>query len=262
MLIFLDLDGTVLGPNGISPAVANAAKAARDAGFLLSVCTGRPRGGVAQTIAQSFGAGPHIFENGAMIAAPTGRPEVLESLPQSVALSLARHARDVEAVLEFYTPAGVFVSRYNTDCEEHEQILGIRVEEADLEDVARQRPIMRAHWIMRPLTRHAALALDLDEVEVGEATSPVLPGMLFASITPQGVSKGTAVAWVAAHHGVELADCVGVGDAPGDRPMLDAVGHPYVMGNAPPELHRDYPVLPSVELDGVATLLNRFLEAK
>ena len=34
--------------------------------------------------------------------------------------------------------------------------------------------------------------------------------------------------------------------------MLDAVGHPYVMGNAPPELHRDYPVLPSVELDGVA----------
>lgn len=262
MLIFLDLDGTVLGPNGMTHAVATAVERARDVGVLLCVCTGRPRGGVSQEIAEFFGAGPHIFENGAMVAAPHGKPALIESLSQSAALALAAHAQTTQAVLEFYTPFGVFVSRYTADCEEHERVLGIRVEEADLEDVARHRPIMRAHWIMREATHNAALSLEIADVEVGEATSPVLPGMLFASITPRGVSKGTAVRFVAKRHRVELDDCYAVGDAIGDRPMLDVVGHPFVMGNSPPAMHRDYPVLPDVQLDGVAKLLNDLMEKK
>jgi len=256
MLIFLDLDGTIIGPNGMTPAVGAAIDAARRAGFLLSVCTGRPRGGVAQSIARRLGEGPHIFENGAMVAPADGAPQAVERLTKADALRLARHSKTAQAVLEFYTPEGVFVSRNNADCQEHAQVLEIVAHEADLEAIATTHDVMRAHWIMRPENSAEALLLELDDVEVGLASSPVLLGYLFASVTRVGVSKGTAAARVAEFHGRSLVDCWAVGDAEGDRPVLDVVGHPRVMGNSPSSLLADFMSIGDVEDDAVAELLN------
>ncbi len=260
MLIFLDLDGTVIGPNGMTPAVGAAIDVARRAGFLLSVCTGRPRGGVAQEIARRMGEGPHIFDNGAMVASADGKPQAVERLTPEDALRLARHSKTAAAVLEFYTPAGVFVSRDNADCQEHARVLQITVTEADLEVIAATHEVMRAHWIMRPENSAEALLLELDDVEVGLASSPVLVGYLFASVTRYGVSKGSAAARVADVHGRSLSDCWAVGDAEGDRPVLDVVGHPRVMGNSPASLLEDFMAIGDVEDDAVAQLLNSLVD--
>lgn len=51
-----------------------------------------------------------------------------------------------------------------------------------------------------------------------------------------GRSKGTAVGWLARHHGCEPAEVVVVGDWLNDLPMFRAAGRSFAMGQAPGEV--------------------------
>jgi hypothetical protein len=48
-----------------------------------------------------------------------------------------------------------------------------------------------------------------------------------------GITKATALAWIAEHHGVSLDEVVAVGDWLNDIPMLKAAGRSYAMAQAP-----------------------------
>ena len=48
-----------------------------------------------------------------------------------------------------------------------------------------------------------------------------------------GVSKGTAVKWLARHYGVSLAEVVAIGDWVNDIPMMRAAGRSFAMAQAP-----------------------------
>jgi hypothetical protein len=52
-------------------------------------------------------------------------------------------------------------------------------------------------------------------------------------IRAEGPTKGTAVAWLAAHHGCTVAEVVVVGDWINDVPMFEVAGRSFVMGQAP-----------------------------
>jgi Cof subfamily protein (haloacid dehalogenase superfamily) len=51
-----------------------------------------------------------------------------------------------------------------------------------------------------------------------------------------GVDKGTAIDWVARHHGVTAAEVVAVGDWLNDIPMLRRAGRSFAMAQAPNEV--------------------------
>jgi hydroxymethylpyrimidine pyrophosphatase-like HAD family hydrolase len=51
-----------------------------------------------------------------------------------------------------------------------------------------------------------------------------------------GGTKGTALRWIAEHHGVALADTVCVGDWINDVSMFELAGRSFAMGQAPPEV--------------------------
>lgn len=258
-MLFLDLDGTLIGPErGVRTSVMSALESARDDGLSMAVCTGRTSRGLAGRIgAQLAPDGPHIYESGAAIVTGAGEQLEAHSLRVADALALARHAAEVDAVIEFYTADGIFVSDLNRDCEEHADALDIEVEEADLREIARDIPVIRAHWIATPDTIDSALSLRLDGVHVAVASSPVLPRNVFASVTRDDVDKGTAARRVAEMWGIDLDACYAVGDSVGDLPILQVVGHPFVMGNAPAELRARFEALPSVDDDGVLRLLER-----
>jgi Cof subfamily protein (haloacid dehalogenase superfamily) len=260
-MLFLDLDGTLIGPEkGVRSSMMQALNHARDSGLNMAVCTGRSSRGLAGRIGRELAPdGPHIYESGAAIVNGQGEQIEAHALRIADALALAEHARSTEAVLEFYTASGVFVSTANNDCLEHADALDIDVAETNLVQVARDIPVLRAHWIARPHSIDAALAPDLPGVHVALASSPVLPRNVFASITRDDVDKGTAARRVAAIWGTPLGDCFAVGDSVGDLPILEVVGHGYVMENAPAELHARFPVLPSVHDDGVRQLLAQLL---
>jgi Cof subfamily protein (haloacid dehalogenase superfamily) len=51
-----------------------------------------------------------------------------------------------------------------------------------------------------------------------------------------GGTKGTALAWVAKHYGVPIAETVCVGDWLNDLPMMSAAGRSFAMGQAPADV--------------------------
>jgi hypothetical protein len=69
------------------------------------------------------------------------------------------------------------------------------------------------------------------------ATFPVLRVAMFAMIIrAAGPTKGTAVEWLARHHGCTAAEVVVVGDWLNDVPMFRTAGRSFVMGQAPPSV--------------------------
>ena len=75
---------------------------------------------------------------------------------------------------------------------------------------------------------------------------------------PAGTTKAVAVRTLCELWGIDPADAYAFGDSSNDMPMLEAVGHGYLMGNASDELLASAPrVAPSNDEDGVARVLER-----
>jgi Cof subfamily protein (haloacid dehalogenase superfamily) len=53
-----------------------------------------------------------------------------------------------------------------------------------------------------------------------------------------GGTKGTALAWMAAHYGISVAETVCVGDWLNDLPMLQSAGRSFAMGQSPAEVKK------------------------
>jgi Cof subfamily protein (haloacid dehalogenase superfamily) len=53
-----------------------------------------------------------------------------------------------------------------------------------------------------------------------------------------GGTKGTALAWMAAHYGISVAETVCVGDWLNDLPMLQTAGRSFAMGQSPDEVKK------------------------
>lgn len=60
-----------------------------------------------------------------------------------------------------------------------------------------------------------------------------LVGVFAMIVRAEGASKGTAVEWIAAHHGCSAAEVVAVGDWLNDVPMFKVCGRSFAMAQAP-----------------------------
>lgn len=262
-LVILDLDGTVIGSSGqVLPCVWEAVERVRAAGVRLAVCTGRPGLGIAQKVAARLGPNnPHIFQSGAHLAYADGETLQVSALKEHATRTLIDHARDLNAVLELYTPSNLFVERKTPLSEAHAKMIGVSAIVRDLTDVVDNEPVVRAQWVITDELLDAALALDLDGVELSAATSPALKDAHFVSVTRAGVSKGAALRELAGTMKLKLHNVMAVGDSTGDLPMLDIVGHPVVMANADPELLERFATrVGEVDKCGVVAALDAALE--
>ena len=66
-----------------------------------------------------------------------------------------------------------------------------------------------------------------------EVARPGFAGTWGLVVRAAGVDKGTAIDWVARHHGVTAAEVVAVGDWLNDIPMLKRAGRSFAMAQAP-----------------------------
>lgn len=261
-LILLDLDGTVIGSSGtVQDCVWEAVDKVQEAGVRLAVCTGRPCGGVSQKVAARLGPStPHIFQSGALIAYPDGEAVQVYALKDANTEKLIEHARDNGLTLELYSPNALFVERKTPLSESHAKMLGMNAIVRDLIDVMENEPVVRAQWVVSAAQLETALSLELETAQFSRATSPAQPSTTFVSVTQKGVSKGAAARDLAEDLKVDLKNVMGVGDTSGDVPMLDVVGHPFIMGSATDDLKAKYEVLEDVEVCGVVAALEQALK--
>jgi Cof subfamily protein (haloacid dehalogenase superfamily) len=256
-LVCLDLDGTLVGASGApTTGVWEAAERARWAGLHLAICTARMGSGSSWEWAIRLDPGGwHQFQTGASLM-HTGTGETSSSpLPSGAAETCAAVAAEHGFVFECYADRDYIVDSDDVVARLHADLLGIPYARRSLTDLVGTP--LRTQFIVPDALLDLALASIPEACDASGATSPVIPGFHFVSITASGVSKATGVAALATLAGCEMSNVMMVGDGQNDVSAMNVVGHPVAMGNAHAEATAAsrYQVA-DVDHDGVAEALD------
>ncbi|MGP4051064.1 HAD family hydrolase [Streptomyces sp. 2A115] len=261
-LVATDLDGTLLRSDGtLSKRTAAALAAAEAAGIRLALVTGRPPRSLPSL---HSGIGRHfaITANGAAVYAPDGRAVRLSPFrAASVAPLMARVRATVPGVSFAFEYETVFGHEPAYPAWSYGESAVDLIGTAE-ELLARnpERPVFKI------LAHHPTLPLhdfhDRARSSAGaDAETTHSTGLALVEFSAPGVTKATALTAWSAQLGILPDDIAAFGDMPNDLPMLRAVGRPYAMANADPEVKkaaRHHTA--SNDEDGVARVLEHFVE--
>jgi Cof subfamily protein (haloacid dehalogenase superfamily) len=245
----------------LRPRTQEALERTQAAGIHVVVVTGRMFRAVRPYLVQ---AGLHdlvVCYQGAVVADPaTG--EFLVHVP--VPLAEAREAMD--AVLE----AGVHLNCYVDDLLYVSDVTPEARRYADFQHLEIHAVGDLRAWLDRDPTKLVAVGDPevLDELEA--RLKPRFAGRLFISkslpffleFAHADVSKGSGLSVVAGRLGFRPEETVACGDGENDRELLDWAGYGVAVANAHADvLARADLVVPSVEEEGVAALLESYLDS-
>ncbi|MCA9518310.1 MAG: HAD hydrolase family protein [Myxococcales bacterium] len=256
-VLFVDLDGTLVGAGGVAERVWPALAALRAAGFRVAICTGRPGRGLALAYAQRVDVdGLHVFESGAVVMDGHGRVHAFDALPGPAVARVVALGAGHGATVEAYTADGRYLAaERDALIAGHEELLGFA---ADIAPLPPAEPVVRVQWVLPqpgwPALRAAADAVDaLAGIAPHEGTSPKMPGIAFVSLTAAGVSKGLGVRRVLDAYGLTREQAAMAGDNKNDLAGFAAVGRVFVAADGAPEaLAVATDVIPGPAAGGVA----------
>jgi Cof subfamily protein (haloacid dehalogenase superfamily) len=240
-LVVADLDGTLIDTSLVlGERTIAASRAAVQRGVEVVIATGRMAKS-ARPFAEQLGErAPIIAYQGALIREmwqPGDRlGRLLVHLPLTAAVAreavewstdhgLAAHVNHLE---RFVLPAS------DPRAEDYSAFLGARAEIV---------PDLVA-WIRRPVTKILAVGPAPRPTELmpvarahfaGRAEVTVSHPEFLEFLSP-GVSKGSAVRWLARRLGIALEQTMALGDQFNDLEMIAAVGHGVALPSAPPEV--------------------------
>lgn len=256
--VFLDVDGTTLGTGpAASPAVAAAHREAVAAGLQVFFATGRLPLGLRELQEQLGDDTPAVVHNGAAVV-HGGRELRSWPLPTATARDFAQWCVDQEHYVELYAGAGMFVSELRAEAKVTWDEISGPPDGLVPELLASGAQVVKATVdVFEPERLPEVLAAVRGLGLTAElSTAPVLPGVPIVNVTAAGVTKGTAVAWLAAERGLDLRRTLAVGDGQNDVAMFDVAGTAVAMGQAPDAVQAQaHLVTPAVEQDGAARVL-------
>ncbi len=223
MILYTDLDGTMLGPRGcffrsrdhtITLAPAEALAAWLQAGHDLVLVSGRTS---AQLVEASllFGAEGYIGELGSIVSWGhcAARAELPGAGPPADEALVAKLLADFPGRLEFHEPWHL---GHEVDVMLRGNVPG---------------PQARA-WLDVHDAKHLELR-DNGVLPPGRPTGldPALLPVHVYHLIPRGISKGTAVAWDLRRRGLSAADAIGIGDSRSDLEMAEELGSFFLVAN-------------------------------
>jgi Cof subfamily protein (haloacid dehalogenase superfamily) len=232
-LVLVDVDGTLVGANGVHASAWDALARARAAGVDVALCTGRIGRGQALEYARRVAPeGLHVFQNGAVVSRPGQPAEFASRLPARVFAALTAVSRRERVPLEAYSETRFFLERHDALTRLHERHLGLEAELADFD--ALPEPLVRAQWVVseRDWPRYREWTLALGDVDTHPASAPWSPGTVFSNLTAKGTSKVSAMRWLASRLGFGAESVAMVGDGINDLEVMRASGLGIAMGNA------------------------------
>ncbi|MEZ5177733.1 MAG: HAD hydrolase family protein [Acidimicrobiales bacterium] len=203
-LICLDVDGTLVGSAGApSEGLWAAADRARDRGQRLTLCTARLAAGPTREWAARLDPdGWHVFHTGGARWHPGSGEVRTTPLPAEAVDRCAVAAADRGWVFEAYSWDDYVVDSDARLAREHADLLGLPFVRRRLGTLS--DPVVRVQFVVPVADAPGALAAAPAGTVGSAATSPLMPGAVFVSITVEGVSKAAGVAAVAADLGVGL----------------------------------------------------------
>ena len=260
-LIALDLDGTLLDEElGISPRVRRALLAAQARGVHVTLATGRSAI-TARPFAEALGIQtPIIGYQGGQVAEPlTGETLLEQTMAVDLAHAAVERAEAEDLDLSLYSRDTVYFRQLRFPQVFYDRWFGLPMRHTpDLHAVVEATPPMKFIIIADP---PEADRIEARWKEAFDGRLHVVRShRLFVEGNPPGVSKGTALAWLARRLGVPQAGVMAIGDNDNDITMVEWAGVGVAMGNGSPALKAvaDW-VAPPIGEDGVAAALERFV---
>ncbi|TQJ30175.1 Cof-type HAD-IIB family hydrolase [Microbacterium sp. SLBN-146] len=267
--VFIDVDGTILEHGaGVAPSTVVAIRAARANGHRVLLCTGRARGDIHPSVVEiGFDGG---ITNGGVTAEIDGETVVSRLMPAAsvdrMVSAFERHGTHyfLQTDDEVFASAGMtaLVRAHVRELQEKDAADGVVRAEDSLAGLANRTyrdvaaapadEIAKSVFVSLEGDGLETLASDLgDEFHVVPGSIP-LPGGSNGEICLRGTNKGSAIALVLDHLGVDAAEAIGIGDSWNDVEMFEVCGTSVAMGNALPELKAmaDH-VTTSIAEDGV-----------
>jgi Cof subfamily protein (haloacid dehalogenase superfamily) len=264
-LVALDIDGTLFAADersgtveeAITPAVYDAVQRVADAGAHIVLATGRSTYGITPVwdlldLPRDGDQVMTVASNGAVMFrySPV---EVLEAITfdaSEVVRQLVEHVPHAMVAVE-EIGVGYRVNRHFPDGEISGQMQLQSIEELVAEPVTRV--------IIRDPDASAEEFIELAERLGLRGTNYFIGWTAWLDLAPEGVSKASALAVVAARLGVDRAEVLAIGDGRNDTDMLRWAGRGVAMGQAPLEVQdaADF-VTETVRRDGAALELTRW----
>jgi HAD superfamily hydrolase (TIGR01484 family) len=268
-LVALDIDGTLFANDSstgeveetIRPSVVAAVRRAYDAGAHVVLATGRSTSGVTQ-VWDMLGLPPEDSPNGTrMLSVASNGSVTFRYPPVEVRSTETFDAREIVSMLLEEVPnAAVAVEeigvgyRINRPFPDGEITGEMRIQSID-ELVA--EPVTRV--IIRDPHSSEEEFLALAEKLGLHGTNYFIGWTAWLDIAPEGISKASALADIAAELGVAQSEVLAIGDGRNDIEMLAWAGRGVAMGQAPLEVQEAAnDVTETVDNEGAALELSRW----
>ncbi len=246
-LLATDLDGTLLDANGaIHACDREAIVELRRRGVAVTIVTGRMYSGTRE-VAQSLCLDGPIgcLDGSAIVAVRDDRHLVSRSLAEEAGRALQEALAGGSAAVFvlghdeiFHDARGVPFAPY---------LRGWTPRISHVDDVT-----LASRWDAQAGVAGAIAVGTKDEIDalirdlartaglVAPVVFPVrrdaVAGHWAMMVRDAGATKGTALEWIAAHHGVEMDEVVAVGDWQNDIPMFRVAGRSFAMAHASDEV--------------------------
>ncbi|MBT2289876.1 HAD family phosphatase [Paenibacillus albidus] len=287
MLIALDMDGTLLGEDGmISPGNREAIVYAQGLGHVVAIATGRSYMDAERQLRLAELECPVVSLNGAAILLADGTLAASTPLNKEELIPTLRWMNEIpDLYYEVYTQDNVYVE------------LNKRVRLEKLSELGEREVPEEIRWILKAIVgkqfRQAAVtyvesmediwnkeetviykalafSLNLELLKEASARAAAIPNLIITAshennieINHQDANKGAGVSTLAAHYGIPPEQIVVMGDSYNDLPMFETAGYRVAMANAAPILKEtaDF-VTASNHEDGVAVAIRHVVDQK
>ena len=260
-LIFSDIDGTLITSGGdVSPDTIDAIRKQIIAGNLFIPVSARMPKGIMNVVDKITNFCPIIAYNGALVLDEMGRPLNSQFFDAAEAVQLITKIdalKTQDLAWNVYSGYNWFSSlNKNPLVKKEEEIVGVKSLPVSLERIKDLKGIHKVLVIGKPDTLDKiipTLQSDFPKLAFVKSAPHLLEIML------KGVNKGKAVKIVLDSFAIDKTNAWAFGDNYNDEPMLKAVGHPILMGNAPEELKNklNIPLTLDKNHNGIAAALNK-----
>ncbi len=262
-LITLDIDGTLVDDDlALTDRTVDAVRAARRRGIHVSIATGRMTASAIR-FARSLGLDEPVigYQGGLIREMPVrmddvGRLLLHRPLAADVARAAVRWSRTHGLDAHLNHLERLVIPADDPSVDDYSAFLGTR---------ATRVPDLEA-WIQHPITKVVAVGdpgrpeglLQAARRDFAGRADVTVAHPRFLEFVAPGVSKGTAVRWLARRWRVPLGRVLSIGDQRNDLEMLAAVGHGAAMPSSPEEvLVAARYIAPPLAEDGSAQLIER-----
>lgn len=258
-LIFSDIDGTLINSKQeVTPKTKMAIRRQIIKGDVFVPVSARMPKAIMSVVGEITKVCPMVAYNGALVLDEMGYTLDSRSMPSAKAAKICTYIehKNNGVVWNVYSGNNWYYFPGNNDelVKNEEKIVKFKAQPSSIAEISQ---LENVHKILLMGTPDLLDATQKDLQQLYPEFYIVKSAANLLEVVVKGVSKGQGAKVIAQALGADLKKCWAFGDNYNDEKMLQSVGHPVVMGNAPENLKRKFATTLDNNHDGIAAVLDK-----